>query len=108
VHPNFKISVRSVVACVGDLVAPLADLAKKANLGAFARLSRWALIPSATTSTPQKWTTAEYLVSQDCLVVATDHSVYDWGFIAEHARLIVASRNATKQVAHKVKNVRKA
>ncbi|MCU0874085.1 MAG: nucleotide sugar dehydrogenase [Pirellulaceae bacterium] len=52
--------------------------------------------------------TAEYLASQDCLVVATDHSAYDWEFIAKHARLIVDTRNATKQVAHKVKNVRKA
>ena len=52
--------------------------------------------------------TAEYLASQDCLVVATDHSAYDWEFITKHARLIVDSRNATKQVAHKVKNVRKA
>lgn len=52
--------------------------------------------------------TAEYLASQDCLVVATDHSVYDWEFIAKNARLIVDSRNATKQVAQKVKNVRKA
>ncbi|MCU0978834.1 MAG: nucleotide sugar dehydrogenase [Pirellulaceae bacterium] len=52
--------------------------------------------------------TAEYLASQDCLVVATDHSAYDWEFIAKHARLIVDTRNATKQVAHKAKNVRKA
>jgi UDP-N-acetyl-D-glucosamine dehydrogenase len=52
--------------------------------------------------------TPEYLASQDCLVVATDHSAYDWEFITKHARLIVDSRNATKQVAHKVKNVRKA
>ncbi len=52
--------------------------------------------------------TAEYLASQDCLVVATDHSAYDWEFITKHARLIVDSRNATKRVAHKVKNVRQA
>jgi len=52
--------------------------------------------------------TAEYLAAQDCLVVATDHSAYDWEFIAEHARLIVDTRNATKQVAHKLKNFRKA
>lgn len=52
--------------------------------------------------------TAEYLAAQDCLLVATDHSAYDWEFIAQHAQLIVDSRNATKQVAHKAKNIRKA
>jgi UDP-N-acetyl-D-glucosamine dehydrogenase len=52
--------------------------------------------------------TAEYLAAQDCLVVATDHSAYDWEFIAKHARLIVDTRNATKQVAHQLKNFRKA
>jgi UDP-N-acetyl-D-glucosamine dehydrogenase len=52
--------------------------------------------------------TAEYLAAQDCVLVATDHSVYDWDFIAEHARLIVDSRNATRQVAHKYQNIRQA
>ena len=52
--------------------------------------------------------TAEYLASQDCLLVATDHSAYDWDFIAKHARLIVDSRNATGRVAHRYKNIRKA
>ncbi len=52
--------------------------------------------------------TAEYLASQDCLLVATDHSAYDWDFIAKHARLIVDSRNATGRVAQRYKNIRKA
>lgn len=52
--------------------------------------------------------TADYLAAQDCVLVATDHSVYDWDFIAEHARLIVDSRNATRQVAHKYQNIRQA
>ena len=38
--------------------------------------------------------TAEYLAGQDCVLVATDHSAYDWQFIAEHASLIVDTRNA--------------
>ena len=29
--------------------------------------------------------TAGYLRSQDCLVVVTDHSAYDWAWIADHA-----------------------
>ena len=38
--------------------------------------------------------TAEYLAEQDCVLVATDHSVYDWQFIAENAPLLVDTRNA--------------
>ena len=41
--------------------------------------------------------TAEYLAEQDCVLIATDHSAYDYGFIAEHAPLIVDTRNAIKQ-----------
>ena len=42
--------------------------------------------------------TAEYLESRDCLLIATDHSSYDWNWIAEHAPLIVDTRNAMKDV----------
>jgi UDP-N-acetyl-D-glucosamine dehydrogenase len=52
--------------------------------------------------------TAEYLASQDCLLVATDHSAYDWDFIAKHAHLIVDSRNAMARVAQRYKHIRKA
>jgi UDP-N-acetyl-D-glucosamine dehydrogenase len=40
--------------------------------------------------------TAEYLQTRDCLLIATDHSSYDWNWIAEHASLIVDTRNAMK------------
>lgn len=43
--------------------------------------------------------TAEYLAKQDCVLIATDHSAYDWEFIARHSRLIVDTRNATRGVA---------
>jgi UDP-N-acetyl-D-glucosamine dehydrogenase len=39
--------------------------------------------------------TESFLASQDCLVIATDHSDYDFPWLAEHARLIVDTRNAT-------------
>jgi UDP-N-acetyl-D-glucosamine dehydrogenase len=42
--------------------------------------------------------TPEYLQSQDCVLVATDHSVYDWNWIAQHAPLIIDTRNAMKDV----------
>ena len=52
--------------------------------------------------------TPEYLSSQDCVVVATDHSAYDWDFIVEHAPLIVDTRNATKLVTQQRDKIRKA
>jgi UDP-N-acetyl-D-glucosamine dehydrogenase len=41
---------------------------------------------------------ADYLQAQDCVLVATDHSAYDWPWIVEHSRLIVDTRNATRGV----------
>jgi UDP-N-acetyl-D-glucosamine dehydrogenase len=38
--------------------------------------------------------TAESLAATDCVLVATDHSAFDWPLIAEHAPLIVDTRNA--------------
>jgi UDP-N-acetyl-D-glucosamine dehydrogenase len=38
--------------------------------------------------------TAETLASMDCILVATDHSAYDYQFILDHADLIVDTRNA--------------
>ena len=43
--------------------------------------------------------TPEYLKSQDCILIATDHSAYDWGWIAEHAPLIVDTRNAMRSLS---------
>jgi UDP-N-acetyl-D-glucosamine dehydrogenase len=34
----------------------------------------------------------------DCVVIATDHSAYDYNFIAKHSRLIVDTRNAMKGI----------
>ena len=42
--------------------------------------------------------TREYLSGQDAVLVATDHSAYDYGFITEFSRLVVDTRNATKYV----------
>jgi UDP-N-acetyl-D-glucosamine dehydrogenase len=43
--------------------------------------------------------TAEFLQSQDCVVIVTDHSAYDWPVIARHSDLIVDTRNALRSVA---------
>ena len=42
--------------------------------------------------------TADYLQSLDCVLIVTDHSAYNWPWIAEHAPLIVDTRNAMKDV----------
>ena len=42
--------------------------------------------------------TAEYLAAQDCVLIATDHTAYDYAFIVKHSRLVVDTRNATKPV----------
>ncbi|MEJ5340581.1 MAG: nucleotide sugar dehydrogenase [Thermogutta sp.] len=52
--------------------------------------------------------TAEFLASQDCVLIATDHSVYDYDFIVQHAPLIVDTRNATKNVKCGREKIRKA
>jgi UDP-N-acetyl-D-glucosamine dehydrogenase len=42
--------------------------------------------------------TPESLAAQDCVLIATDHSAYDYDFIVRHARLVVDTRNATRGV----------
>lgn len=42
--------------------------------------------------------TADFLADQDCILIATDHSAYDYDFIVRHARLAIDTRNATRDV----------
>ncbi len=42
--------------------------------------------------------TAEYLAEQDCVVVVTDHTAYDWAWVVRHAGLVVDTRNATRGI----------
>jgi UDP-N-acetyl-D-glucosamine dehydrogenase len=41
---------------------------------------------------------AQTLAAQDCVLIATDHAVYDWEMIARHARLLVDTRGATRRL----------
>lgn len=52
--------------------------------------------------------TPEFLASQDCVLLATDHSAYDYDFIVRHSPLILDTRNATKTVAEGREKIRKA
>lgn len=52
--------------------------------------------------------TPEFLADQDCVLIATDHSCYDYEFIVRHAPLVVDTRNATKKVTEGREKIRKA
>ena len=51
-------------------------------------------LPAMTTAQP----TPEYYASLDCVLISTDHSLFNWDEIVEHATLVVDTRNATKNV----------
>jgi len=44
--------------------------------------------------TPRVELTADALSAADCVVIATDHSYYDWEWVQAHGRLIVDTRHA--------------
>ena len=46
------------------------------------------------------------LAGYDAVVIVTDHSSYDWEWIAEHSQLVVDTRNATKAVKNRA-NIRR-
>ncbi len=52
--------------------------------------------------------TPAYLAAQDCVLIATDHSAYDYDFIVEHSTLVLDTRNATKNVTRGREKIRKA
>ena len=42
--------------------------------------------------------TPESLAAQDCVLICTDHSAYDWPWIVAHSALVIDTRNATRGV----------
>jgi UDP-N-acetyl-D-glucosamine dehydrogenase len=52
--------------------------------------------------------TPEYLAAQDCVLISTDHSAYDYDFIVRHSKLVVDTRNASKHVREGREKIRKA
>ena len=44
--------------------------------------------------------TPELLAENNCMVILTDHSVFDYEPIVQGARLIVDTRNVTRSFAH--------
>ncbi|REJ70460.1 MAG: nucleotide sugar dehydrogenase [Planctomycetota bacterium] len=52
--------------------------------------------------------TSEFLAEQDCVLIATAHSAFDYDAIVKHARLVVDTRNATASVTADREKIRKA
>ena len=52
--------------------------------------------------------TANYLAGQDCVLIATNHSAYDYDFVVEHSALVVDTRNATRDVKQGRQKIHKA
>ncbi len=52
--------------------------------------------------------TAEFLAAQDAVLIATDHSAYDYQHVVRHAPLVLDTRNATKHVTEFREKIRKA
>ncbi len=52
--------------------------------------------------------TPEYLAAQDCVLIATDHTAYDYDFIVKHSKFVLDTRNATKNVKTGREKIRKA
>ena len=60
-------------------------------------------IPSVSVSgrdlTSRKHLTAKYLERQDVVVITTDHTDFDVEFIVQHSKVVIDTRNATKDIA---------
>jgi UDP-N-acetyl-D-glucosamine dehydrogenase len=52
--------------------------------------------------------TPDFLAAQDCVLIVTNHSAYDFEHITRHARLVVDTRNATAECPPTTCRVRKA
>ena len=52
--------------------------------------------------------TEDALAASDCVLIATDHSCYDYDFVVQHAPLVVDTRNATQSVRECREKIRKA
>ncbi len=51
---------------------------------------------------------AETLAAQDCVLIATDHTGVDYDLVVRHARMVLDTRNATKNVADGREKIRRA
>ncbi len=50
----------------------------------------------------------EFLGEQDCVLISTNHSAYDYEFVVRHSQLVLDTRNATEHVTEHRDRIRKA
>jgi UDP-N-acetyl-D-glucosamine dehydrogenase len=48
------------------------------------------------------------LAGYDCVLIATHHKAYDWQLVADHAKLVVDTRNALAKVSGRRDHIVKA
>jgi UDP-N-acetyl-D-glucosamine dehydrogenase len=60
------------------------------HISALPKMRRWPDMPMMNSQE----LTQDLLAEQYCVLVATDHTAYDWDYIAAHVQLIVDTRNA--------------
>jgi len=58
------------------------------------RMRHWPNLPEMASQV----ITPEYLAAQDAVLIATDHTAYDYEQIVRHSRLVIDTRNATRNV----------
>ena len=96
------------VGCVMEIVAQAMQMPPQRDN---VRRSRWIAIrntyPELPAMSSQELTPA-YLGSQDCVLISTDHSMYDYDFIVANSRFVLDTRNATKAVKSGRDRIRKA
>jgi UDP-N-acetyl-D-glucosamine dehydrogenase len=51
---------------------------------------------------------SQYLAAQDCVLIATDHTAYDYASIVKNAQLVLDTRNATAGVTQGREKIVKA
>ena len=52
--------------------------------------------------------TPEFLASQDCVLISTDHTAFDYNHIVKHSRMVLDTRNATRSVVDGCEKIFKA
>jgi len=52
--------------------------------------------------------TPEFLASQDCALISTDHTAFDYEHIVKHSQMVLDTRNATKNVTEGREKIFKA
>lgn len=68
------------------------------------RMRHYQQLPQMTSSD----LTPEFLASQDCVLISTDHTAFDYDHIVLHSRMVLDTRNATRDVVHGREKIFKA